>query len=313
MSDYGSRFGKPAPEPEDLETILARAMRAEADRIMPAGDGLAKIRARTEGRRSVFSWFGSPAARPAMAVGALVFTLVAGTLIGLQVTGGGDGGTEIADGPSDPVIGQRFADSPLNTLMSPDPTPEEEIGDTGGELPTPNAVFTTPPPDIAFTVPVTEDQERRKTDGGVPIDNGGNYVAIQSPFSGTTIDPVFTLAGIARVFEASITIDVSQNGKVLKRTYATATEGAPELGDWQTTMQLAPGAYRIDAYALSPQDGTTKLASDSIWITVRPPAATTAPASTSSPRPSSSPTALPTSSAAPSSDVGTQQVPGTDP
>ena len=313
MSDFGSRFGTPNPEPEDLETILARAMRAEADRVMPAGDGLAKIRARTEGRRGVFTWFASPAARPAMAVGTLVFTLVAGTLIGLQMTGGDDGGTDFADGPSDPVIGQRFADSPFNTLMSPDPTPDEPIGAEGGERPTPNAVFTTPPTNSAFTVPVTEDQERRKTDGGVPIDNGGNYVAIQSPFSGTTIDPVFTVAGRARIFEANITIDVSQNGKVLKRTYATATMGAPELGDWQTTMQLAPGAYRIDAYALSPEDGTTKLASDSIWITVRASSSTTAPSSTSSPRPSSAPTALPTTSATPTSDLRSQEVAGTEP
>ncbi|MBA3745627.1 Gmad2 immunoglobulin-like domain-containing protein [Sporichthya sp.] len=324
MSDHGSRFGTPNPEqPQDLQAILAAAMRAEADRVMPAGDGLAKIRARTEGRRGVFHWFSSPSARPAMAVGALVFTLVAGTLVGLQLTGGDDGGNDFADGARDPLLTQPF--SSLEPLITPEPKimvepslDTTDYGPSGGEEFDVDTETTAVPLDARTRIaPVTEEEEASRNDGGIPEDDGGNYVAIQGPLSGRSYNSPLTIAGVARVFEAQVTIDISQNGKVLQRAYATATAGAPELGDWQATIELAPGNYRIDAYALSPEDGTTKLASDSIWITIKAPNSATqptptpSPTSTSTPRPSSTPTGVPSS--APSSDVGTQQVPGTEP
>lgn len=324
MSDqFGSRFGR--PDPEDLKARLAAALHAEADRVIPAGDGLAKIRARTEGRRSAFGWFSGPAARPALAAGTLILTLVAGTAIGLQLTGGGDDDTNFADGDRDPTAVQPF--SSLQPLIANsqaeveryNPDPGEDTCCTGGADPEVTTAVTEAPTDTLRFAPVTPDQEANKSDNGIPVDNGGNYVAIQGPLSGRSYNSPLTIAGVARVFEAQVTIDVSQNGKVLKRTHATATQGAPELGDWQVTIDLVPGNYRIDAYALSEQDGETRLASDSIWITIKSPNSATqptpAPTPTSSPTPSSSssPTATPTPSARPTSDVDTQQGPGTEP
>lgn len=276
--------------PDDLERRLAAAMRAEADRVMPAGDGLAKIGARTAGNRAgAFAWL-----RPQALLGgaAAVTVIILGVAATSQLTGGG-GGTTVVERPPDPIVGastQPFAVTPLNTQMSPDPTPEAPIGPAGGEDPTPNAEITVPK--IALPQPVTEDQEHNRSDGGIPVDDGvSNYVAIQSPFSGTTTKPVFTIAGLARVYEAQVTIDISQNGKVLKQAHAMATEGAPALGDWQVTVELAPGNYRIDAYALSPEDGIKRLATDSIWITVKPDAATPSATPSATVSPSSTATA----------------------
>ncbi len=308
MSDqFGSRFGRPNSEPEDLEARLRAALHAEAERVVPVGDGLAKIRARTEGRRARlsvagFAWLSSPSARPALAAGTLVLTLVAGTAIGLQLTGGGDG-REIADGPRDPAVNQPLSAPLIENSQkeveryNPDPGPDTGLG-TGGEEPEVTTEVTEAPTDTLRIAPVTPGQEANQSDNGIPVDNGGNYVAITAPLSGRSYNSPLTIAGKARIFEASVTVDVSQNGKVLKRTHATATQGAPELGDWQVTLELVPGAYRIDAYSLSAEDGESKLASDSIWITIKSPNTATQP--TPTPGPSSTPTPSPSSSPTPS-------------
>lgn len=279
---------------DDLERELAAALRAEAERTTPAGDGLARIRARTAGRAGAFAWL----FRPATAGAVLALTLVAATVIGMNLA---DDATDtvIADPPNIPIAvapnaaPTSIADDPTHAPKI-NPTPGPPVGYEGGELPTPDTAVTDPPSTLAATSPVTPEQERTRNDGGIPVDTGGTYVSITAPLSGTTIEPVFTLAGQARVFEAAVSIDISQNGTVLKQAHATATEAGPALGDWQATITLAPGNYRIDAYALSPEDGIKRLAGDSIWITVKAPA-TARPSAT----PSATATATPTGTSTP--------------
>ncbi len=289
-------------EHDDLERALASAMRAQAERTVPAGDGLAKIRARTPRRAGVFAWL----FRPATAGAALAITLVAATVIGVNLA---DDPTEtvIADPPNNPVLVLPLA-SP--TSIADDPTSAPKTNPTVG----PPGRLETPPtePSAGASLdprifglgggpdtepgPITPADETRKTDGGIPVDTGGNYVAITAPFSGSVLGRTFSLEGQARVFEANVTIDVSQNGTVLRQEFATASTGAPEKGTWSKVLTLAPGNYRIDAYALSAADGTTKLASDTIWLTVS--AATSEPAS-------ATPTTTP--------NPATAEVPGTEP
>lgn len=288
-------FGSDHPDHrDDLERALAAALRAEAERTVPAGDGLARIRARTAGRAGAFAWL----LRPAAAVSVLAVTLVAATVIGLKLA---DDRTDavIAEPPNNPIAVAPFGSAtpePSAARINPSSDPTFS-GPTGGQQPTPDTAVTDVPTasTLVRTAPVTPEQERRRSDGGIPVDTGGTYVAIDAPLSGTTIEPVFTLAGRARVFEAAVSIDISQNGTVLKQAHATATEGAPALGDWQATLTLAPGNYRIDAYALSPKDGIQRLASDSIWITVKAPATAT-PSATPSATATAIPTATPTAS-----------------
>jgi hypothetical protein len=61
------------------------------------------------------------------------------------------------------------------------------------------------------------------------------------------------LAGIA--FEATINYDILRDGKVVKHEAVTLSAGAPKQGEFTTTVQLDPGEYVIQAYAVSQKDG----------------------------------------------------------
>jgi hypothetical protein len=284
-------------------------MRAEVDHVVPAGDGLAKIRARTQARAGFFSWL----TRPAAAGGVLVVALVAATVAGMQLADDGSNDDVVVQPKPDPIATTYF--DPAGTITNDqsdveryNPEPGPDTCCTGGEEPEVTATLTPPEPNTLKLAPVTPQQEQRRSDDGIPVDDGhSNYVAITAPLSGRNYSSPLTIAGQARVFEANVTIDISQNGTVLRQTHATATQGAPELGDWQVTIALDPGAYRIDAYALSPKDGETRLASDSIWITIGSPEGATQPTPTPTPSPSSSPSAgpsaSPTATVPPRSDV----------
>lgn len=218
------------PDPE-LERLLRATLQTEAARVTPAGDGLARIRARTSARTGFGRLF-----RPALAGAALTFTLVAGTLIGIQMNSGG-GRTELA--------------APVATAQ-----PSAE--------PTLARVAVTAPP-TGFATPAAE----CVADTTVPADDGGNHIAITSPGSGCPLDgPSITVSGTARVFEAALSIDVLQNNVVLHTANVTASMGAPELGTWSTMFSLNPGNYRIEAYSLSAEDGSRQVV-DTIWVSIR--------------------------------------------
>jgi hypothetical protein len=212
---------------DDVETRLAAAMRSEVDSVVPAGDGLAKIRARTQARAGFLDWL----TRPAAAAGILVVALVAATLVGVQLADDGKGDNITVEPKPDPIATALFAPAVIpndmadNERYNPDPGPD--IGPSGGVKPKVTAELTPPPSDAPSLLLVPPEQEQRKSDDGIPVDDGGNYVAITAPLSGRSYASPLTLAGQARVFEANVTIDVSQNGTVLKQTHATASAGAP--------------------------------------------------------------------------------------
>ncbi|MGQ0626319.1 MAG: Gmad2 immunoglobulin-like domain-containing protein [Sporichthyaceae bacterium] len=274
---------------EDIERRLAAALRAEAARVNPVGDGLTRIRARTEKSAGLFSRFG----RPATAGAALALTLIGGTLVGVQLSDD-ESGTVLVEPARRPAISPPT--SAPNTVPSNEPTLDPGLGTGGQDFPVDTELTPVPsdaPQNTTLASPVTPEEQRSMSDGGIPVDDGGNYVAIIAPLSGRSYDSPLTLAGRARVFEAAVTIDVSQNGRVLQTAYAMATEGAPEIGDWQATFALAPGNYRIDAYSLSEADGVTRLASDSIWITIAAPGTPRSP-STPLPEPATTPATVAT-------------------
>ena len=134
----------------------------------------------------------------------------------------------------------------------------------------------------------------------IPVDDGEKpYVAITSPDSGATVDRTLELKGLARAFEANVIIEVSQNGKVVKRDYATASAGAPEKGEWTKRLSLEPGNYKVEVFEESMEGNGKKLSSDTIWITVvDAPDAGTEPASEGP----AEPVAVPADGAAPAVD-----------
>lgn len=212
-----------------------------------------------------------------------MLTLAAGSMLGRQLSAD-TGPATLADRSPTPAAVRSFTPAPK--VMVP-VTPEPEVpGGYGGvdpEVDTP----TTPVPASASTpvVALPAEVARAEDDLGIPQDDGGNHVAILAPLSKRSYRSPLMLVGKARVYEGAITIDTSQNGTVLQRAYATATAAGPELGDWEATIALAPGNYRIDAHALSPEDGESKLASDSIWISIQAAAGPATPGVSVSPRP----------------------------
>jgi hypothetical protein len=259
----------PDRDPE-LEQLLRAALHAEAARTTPAGDGLARIRERTAAKAGFGRLF-----RPALAGAALTFTLVAGTLIGINMTDD-DGPTDFAQpvATGDPVVNPPVVNPPAQTgpaqdppvtLLPPTTAPSSAPSSVPSAAPSIAAKVTAPPTGLA--TPATE----CVPDMGVPVDDGGNYIAITSPGSGCpVVGPSITVSGKARVWEASLSIDVMQNNVVLHTANVTASEGAPGLGTWSTAFSLPPGNYRIEAYWNSPADGA-RMTEDVIWITVTAP------------------------------------------
>lgn len=252
----------------ELEQLLRAALHAEAARTTPAGDGLAKIRARTAAKAGFGRLF-----RPVLAGAALTFTLVAGTLIGINMSDDGNR-TDIAQpiATNDPVVVNPPAvkpsvnptpNNPPVTLLPPTTAPT--TGPSSAPTTATKVAVTAPP--TGFATPAAS----CVPDMTVPKDDGGNYIAITSPGSGCPIaGPSITVSGKARVFEAALSVDVMQNNIVLHTANVTASEGAPGLGTWSTAFSLSPGNYRIEAYWLSPADGS-RLDQDTIWITVTAP------------------------------------------
>jgi hypothetical protein len=287
---------------DELESRLTRAMHAEADRTATSPDALVRIRARVAPapKSSPFAaWL-----RPAAVASAMAFTLIGGTMIGLQLAGGGGTDDNVAEPPS-VLFNPAASSGPSPVGVNPDGTKKQP-----GVVPVPSGILPSP----AATPLVSADPLASALVGPekthkLPVDNGGSYVAITGPDSGVTVGRTFELTGMARTFEANVVIEVSQNGSVVKRDYTTAAVGQ-ELSSWTKTLTLEPGAYRIDAFEESMKGDGTRNAVDTIWILVagesagaakpgdgtsaQPPATTTTP-----------PPATPDPAAEPTADDGT--------
>ena len=69
-----------------------------------------------------------------------------------------------------------------------------------------------------------------------------------------------TVSGTARVFEATLTVELRDaSGTALRTALVTADAGAPDTGRWSTALDLATvvaGTYELVAYSISARDGT---------------------------------------------------------
>lgn len=74
--------------------------------------------------------------------------------------------------------------------------------------------------------------------------------------------------GTATVFEATVSWELRQDGRVVQEGFSTATEGAPGRGEWKGTADVPPGDYVLWAYESSAQDGSiTWLDTKSVTVT----------------------------------------------
>jgi hypothetical protein len=83
-------------------------------------------------------------------------------------------------------------------------------------------------------------------------------ILVESPLPGDTVRSPIRLRGTANVFEATVSIDVrGANGKLLKRTFTTATAGTGTRGTFDTEVALpnGTGPVTVVAYESSAEDG----------------------------------------------------------
>jgi uncharacterized protein YceK len=81
-------------------------------------------------------------------------------------------------------------------------------------------------------------------------------ILIDTPPAGATVSSSFQVAGTASVFEATLVVQLVQDGKVVEKKTVTASEGAPGRGTFSTTLHGTAGAATVQAFAPSAEDGS---------------------------------------------------------
>ncbi len=83
---------------------------------------------------------------------------------------------------------------------------------------------------------------------------------VNEPVSNQTVSSPLTVQGSARVFEATVNLRLlSDDGKILGETFATATEGAPGRGEFEAIIGYVPPSDAkgtLEVFWISPKDGS---------------------------------------------------------
>ena len=82
-------------------------------------------------------------------------------------------------------------------------------------------------------------------------------ILIDKPLPGDTVRNPLGVAGTASVYEATLVVELVQEGKVLEKQTVTASTGAPYRGSFSTTFETtAGGDASIVAFSPSAADGS---------------------------------------------------------
>ncbi len=94
--------------------------------------------------------------------------------------------------------------------------------------------------------------------GRAAIEDETPQILVESPLPGDSVTSPIRLRGTANVFEATVSLDVRDGtGKLLKRTFTTATSGTGTRGTFDTTVPVPAheGDVTVLAYEASAEDG----------------------------------------------------------
>lgn len=95
--------------------------------------------------------------------------------------------------------------------------------------------------------------------GRAAIEGQTPQILVESPLPGDVVRSPIRLRGTANVFEATVSIDVlDAGGRLLKRTFTTATSGSGTRGTFDKELALPDreGHVTVVAYEASAKDGT---------------------------------------------------------
>jgi hypothetical protein len=95
-------------------------------------------------------------------------------------------------------------------------------------------------------------------------------ILIERPAASATTSETIAVSGSASVYEATVVLELRQEGKLVQKKVVTAAEGAPGRGPFSGTL-LAPGSgrYVVAAYSPSAADGSAQHEQD-VPVTVTP-------------------------------------------
>jgi hypothetical protein len=75
------------------------------------------------------------------------------------------------------------------------------------------------------------------------------------PAEGGSVARGGQVSGVATVYEATVSWQWLQDGRVVAEGFSTATEGAPGRGEWSAPVDVPPGDYELRAFSESAEDG----------------------------------------------------------
>jgi germination protein M len=82
-------------------------------------------------------------------------------------------------------------------------------------------------------------------------------ILVESPLPDERVASPVHVRGTARVFEATLVVELEQNGHAVAKKTVTASTGAPETGTFATTLDGGrPGPARVVAWSPSAADGS---------------------------------------------------------
>jgi hypothetical protein len=95
-------------------------------------------------------------------------------------------------------------------------------------------------------------------------------ILVERPADGATTGAAIAVRGSASVYEATVVLELRQEGKLVQKQVVTAAEGAPGRGPFSGTL-VAPdaGRYVVAAYSPSAADGSAQHEQD-VPVTVTP-------------------------------------------
>jgi hypothetical protein len=104
--------------------------------------------------------------------------------------------------------------------------------------------------------PATGQETRKGLDRAAFVDLAPP-ILVESPLSDEHVASPVHVRGTARVFEATLVVELEQNGHAVAKKTVTASTGAPETGTFATTLDGGrPGPARVLAWSPSAADGS---------------------------------------------------------
>ena len=94
-------------------------------------------------------------------------------------------------------------------------------------------------------------------------------IFVETPLRGATVSSPVNVSGTASVFEATLALEVRRDGQLLETDSITASNGAPDRGTFEKSLDLQPGDYQLVFYEPSAQDGS-HLHTTTVDVTVAP-------------------------------------------